>query len=288
MISSAIRWAVLPGMANPTPMLPLCDCAPGTPEATVAMAVLMPITSPAPLTSAPPELPGLIAASVWMASMTVASSALEPVWTARPVALMIPVGHRVGQPQRRADRDRDVAHLHLVGVGELGRGEPLGAVQPQHGEVEGGVGAHDGGVVEGAVGGADLHGLGVAPLAGDDVVVGEHEAVGGEDDARPAPGAGAAGDVDGDHAGRRLRGGRRRGRGGLRVLDDDVLRRCRRPGRGGRLVDQGGHAGAGAAADQRAGDQPGQADAQPAGPSGRRRGGRRTARERRRPYGPCW
>ena len=82
MISLAIRWAVLLGIAKPTPMLPLCDCDPGTPEATVAIAVLMPMTSPAPLTSAPPELPGLIAASVWSASMTVASSCVEPV--ARP------------------------------------------------------------------------------------------------------------------------------------------------------------------------------------------------------------
>ena len=61
-------------MAKPTPMLPLCDVRPPRlPEATEAIAVLMPTTSPAPSTSAPPELPGLIAASVWMASMTVAS-----------------------------------------------------------------------------------------------------------------------------------------------------------------------------------------------------------------------
>ncbi len=32
------------------------------------IAVLMPMTSPTMLISAPPELPGLIAASVWMAS----------------------------------------------------------------------------------------------------------------------------------------------------------------------------------------------------------------------------
>jgi hypothetical protein len=48
------------------------------------------MTSPAPSTSAPPELPGLIAASVWMASITVASSEVPPVATARSVALMIP------------------------------------------------------------------------------------------------------------------------------------------------------------------------------------------------------
>ena len=38
----------------------------------VAIAVLMPISLPFMSTSAPPELPGLIAASVWIASMTVA------------------------------------------------------------------------------------------------------------------------------------------------------------------------------------------------------------------------
>ena len=32
------------------------------------IAVLMPITSPARLSSGPPELPGLMAASVWMKS----------------------------------------------------------------------------------------------------------------------------------------------------------------------------------------------------------------------------
>ena len=46
--------AMLMGMAKPMP------CAPP------ATAVLMPMTSPFASTSAPPELPGLMAASVWM------------------------------------------------------------------------------------------------------------------------------------------------------------------------------------------------------------------------------
>src|SRR6185503_18004377 len=49
-------------IAKPTPMLP--DAWPE-----VAIAVLMPITSPDMFTSAPPEFPGLIAASVWIASL---------------------------------------------------------------------------------------------------------------------------------------------------------------------------------------------------------------------------
>ena len=46
----------LDGMAKPTP------CEPPLRE---KIAVFTPITSPPRLTSAPPELPGLIAASVW-------------------------------------------------------------------------------------------------------------------------------------------------------------------------------------------------------------------------------
>src|SRR5215207_629714 len=66
---SAITRASSIGIANPTPMLPLCEPAPA-PPASEAIAVLMPMTSPSVSMSAPPELPGLMAASVWMASMT--------------------------------------------------------------------------------------------------------------------------------------------------------------------------------------------------------------------------
>ena len=51
--------AMLTGMAKPMPMLP---------PLRERIAVLMPISSPRRLTSAPPELPGLIEASVWMKS----------------------------------------------------------------------------------------------------------------------------------------------------------------------------------------------------------------------------
>jgi hypothetical protein len=49
--------ARLTGMAKPMP----CE-----PPDLLKMAVLMPISSPRALISAPPELPGLMAASVWM------------------------------------------------------------------------------------------------------------------------------------------------------------------------------------------------------------------------------
>ena len=54
------------------------------PEPPATIAVLMPITSPCRFTSGPPELPGLIAASVWRKS----SKGPWPIW--RALALMIP------------------------------------------------------------------------------------------------------------------------------------------------------------------------------------------------------
>ena len=55
----ATAWAMIGramsiGMAKPMPLLP------------AAIAVLMPMTLPSASSSGPPELPGLIAASVWM------------------------------------------------------------------------------------------------------------------------------------------------------------------------------------------------------------------------------
>ena len=46
-------------MAKPMPWLP---------PVRLKMAVLMPMSRPSTSTSAPPELPGLMAASVWMKS----------------------------------------------------------------------------------------------------------------------------------------------------------------------------------------------------------------------------
>jgi hypothetical protein len=60
-----LTWSL--GIANPTPMLP--DCPPTLPEETWAMAEFTPMTSPERLSSGPPELPGLIAASVCSALM---------------------------------------------------------------------------------------------------------------------------------------------------------------------------------------------------------------------------
>ena len=57
--SFSTAFAVLIGIANPIPALcPTFE----------AIIVLMPITSPCQFSSGPPEFPGLIAASVWIAS----------------------------------------------------------------------------------------------------------------------------------------------------------------------------------------------------------------------------
>ena len=57
-------------------------------SAPLAATVVMPISLPRESTSAPPELPGLIAASVWMRFV---SRSVVEIWTVRPVAEMIPV-----------------------------------------------------------------------------------------------------------------------------------------------------------------------------------------------------
>ena len=59
MSSSITRFASLIGIEKPSPILPLTP-----PDESVAMAELTPIMRPCESRSAPPELPGLIAASV--------------------------------------------------------------------------------------------------------------------------------------------------------------------------------------------------------------------------------
>ncbi|GMA86010.1 hypothetical protein GCM10025868_12600 [Angustibacter aerolatus] len=72
-------------------MLP--DCAPSTAvPGTRAMAEFTATTRPCRSTSGPPELPGLIAASVWMALMNAGSDAdSPPADTGRFSALTMPV-----------------------------------------------------------------------------------------------------------------------------------------------------------------------------------------------------
>ena len=57
------------------------------------MAASTPMTWPCALTSGPPELPGLIGASVWMASKNTCGvvPAVWPGWTGRSTALTMPL-----------------------------------------------------------------------------------------------------------------------------------------------------------------------------------------------------
>ena len=73
----ALAWLI--GMANPSPMFPVWPpCA----EPMVRIAELTPMIRAPPSTSGPPELPGLIGASVWIASMyAVGESASLPTFT---------------------------------------------------------------------------------------------------------------------------------------------------------------------------------------------------------------
>ena len=93
MISLTTRFAVLLATAKQMP------CAP------MIMAVLMPMTSPGEETSAPPELPGLSAASVW-----ITSSISRPGGAQRAAERGDHAGRdRRLEAERIADGDRDLA-----------------------------------------------------------------------------------------------------------------------------------------------------------------------------------
>ena len=77
------------------------------------MAVLMPISAPSESTSAPPELPKLIGASVWMKSSNVVMPSCPAGGGADDA-----VRHRLREPERIADGEDDVADLKLIGAPE--------------------------------------------------------------------------------------------------------------------------------------------------------------------------
>ena len=148
-----------------------------------AIAVLMPMTRPSTSTSGPPELPGLIAASVWIASTSVSVPAMCTVRPRPETMPEVTVG-LPGDSERVADRDDGVADLQGVGVAELHRRE-TGAVDLDDGEVLGAVLADD----------ASAHGrrrrssvttscvAGGGRLGVRDVRVGDDDAVGRDDEA---------------------------------------------------------------------------------------------------------
>ena len=70
---------VLIGMAKPRPTLPAVELLAASGAAAEYIAELMPMISPFMLISAPPELPGLSEASVWMALYVVVEEPVSPL-----------------------------------------------------------------------------------------------------------------------------------------------------------------------------------------------------------------
>ena len=167
------------GMAKPT----FCaDCG-------LAIAVLIPITLPSASRSGPPELPGLMAASVW--SMPT-SDAPVLVSTVRFVPGDDPAGHAEPalERERVADRDDLVADLSGVGVAELdASARPMPSTLRTARSVDGSVPTIFAGF-DVAVGERhlDLVGtLGDVVVRDDVAVVGDHEAGAGSAVARAGP-----------------------------------------------------------------------------------------------------
>ena len=80
-----------------------------------AAMLLTPITSPAMLTSGPPELPGLIAASVWMKSKPGAATSQRGAFPAHDAE-----GDRLLEPEGMAQRQHQLADAEAVRIPEVG------------------------------------------------------------------------------------------------------------------------------------------------------------------------
>ena len=146
----------------------------GQAEADPATAVLIPTTLPRPSTSAPPELPGLSAASVWMTS-SMMRVAPPGAGGQRPAERRHHAGrHRARVAVRVADRDHELADPQRGRVAELGRLQPR-RLGPQDREVRQRVGADDRRLQVAAVGERRAY---ARARARDHVGAGEHEAVG--------------------------------------------------------------------------------------------------------------
>ena len=81
------------------------------PCAAAMTAVLMPITSPSVVTSGPPELPGLSAASVWTISSMIAAGSRSKRSAERADDAR---GHGVLKAVRVADGDRDLTDANAT------------------------------------------------------------------------------------------------------------------------------------------------------------------------------
>ena len=145
------------------------------------------MTAPLTLTSGPPELPGLIAASVWMKSWMLRSLVFGSA-SVRPFALMMP---DVTVKVRFSPSGLPTASTHSptrerVAVAERGGGQVVG-VDLEHGEVGAGIGADDLGLELPPVEQPHRHLVGAVHH----VIVGEDVAVLADDEAgaRRSPGS---------------------------------------------------------------------------------------------------
>ena len=195
------RVAALIGTASPSP--------------TPATAVLIPTTRPRPSASAPPEFPGLSAASVWITLSTTRTFA-PGAGRQRAAEGRDDAGRdRAGEAVRVADRDDELADAQPLCIAELRRHE-VARVDAQHGEVGERIGADD---LELELAAVDERGAPAALGARDDVRGGEREAVRRDHDAAAAPVEHAAAADASRDAEIRDRGRQplRHGRHGLRV-----------------------------------------------------------------------
>ena len=147
----------------------------------------MPTTSPRTFSSGPPELPGLIAASVWM---HVGEASVRDRQAARTRRADDADAHGVGQAERIADGHHPVARRHLRRIAELHFGQIVIRLLGQLDQRAVGqrvAADHLGLVADVALVTVEIH----LDLGGalDDVVVGEDVAVLADDE------AGAAGDA---------------------------------------------------------------------------------------------
>src|SRR5450830_1167316 len=157
--SSARRCARADGRPKRRPIEPALP----PPWLRLAIEDVIPMTRPEASNSGPPLLPGLIAASTWMALVTTGSAPVEGGDDARR--------HGAVQAERVADRHHGLADGDCVRVAERRRHQVLRSVgQRDHCQVGGGIGADQRGIEDPPVGQCDLELLGGTR----DVVVGQH------------------------------------------------------------------------------------------------------------------
>ena len=110
----------------------------------VRMEELMPTTAPVMSTSGPPELPGLIAASVWIAGYVVELPSLsEPTLTGRSSALTMPLVTVESRPNGRAEGHHVLADVEVGRLPDGGGGEVADTLRLDDGGVGERVGAED-------------------------------------------------------------------------------------------------------------------------------------------------